>query len=103
LSKPEVAPLLRGSDVTRDRQVLSEFEWITADGMAYRADRLIRQGPDWCVIDFKWSVNEAQLGLYNQQLNKYKCLIENTFLRNQSYRSIKVGLLTAHGLWIGFT
>jgi hypothetical protein len=98
-----VAPLLRDSDATRDRLVLSEFEWITADGMTYRADRLIRQGSDWCVIDFKWSVNQAQLEQYSQQLNKYKCLIESTFLKNKDYRSIEMGLLTAHGLWIGLT
>jgi ATP-dependent helicase/nuclease subunit A len=100
LNNPQVAPLLRGSDAERDREVFVEHEWVTADGRAYRADRLVREGPRWCVIDFKWSVSDDQLSVYTEQLRNYKWLIQNTFAKNQACEQIEMGILTAHGQWI---
>jgi ATP-dependent helicase/nuclease subunit A len=100
LSNQYVAPLLRGSDSERDREVFVEHEWVTADGRAYRADRLVREGAHWRVIDFKWSVMEDQVDVYAEQLRNYKWLIQNTFVKNQACEQIEMGILTAHGQWI---
>ena len=72
----------------------NELEWMDEKGHLHRADRLVRRGRQWWVVDYKWSWSEAVLPDYEAQLKRYAQAVAVTFAADVPVRTL---LLNARG------
>jgi len=91
LSNPALRVWLDDAQVD---EVHNEMEWMDAQGHLHRADRLVRKGRQWWVIDYKWSWSEDVLPSYVAQLNRYAQAVAATFHTDMPVRRL---LLNAVG------
>jgi len=89
-----IAALRPWLDDTQADEIHNEMEWVDARGRLHRADRIVRVGAQWWVIDYKWSWSAEVLPDYETQLRRYAQALAATFTTEVPVRLL---LLNAQG------
>ncbi len=71
----------------------AELDIFAADGTALRIDRLVEQDEAIWVIDFKWSMSDAERPAYEAQVRRYA----ETMRTIRSDKPVRAGIITAAG------
>lgn len=91
VSKPELQDWFY-----RPVQAFNELEWVSAEGRALRADRVIELADCWLVMDYKWAVNPGNEQGYRAQVLEYMTLVDAT-LNADGQKPSRGVLIDRHG------
>jgi ATP-dependent helicase/nuclease subunit A len=73
-----------------------ELELITAEGTLLRLDRLVEVDGTFWVLDFKWSLGEAERPAYEAQVRRYVEVVRSVHVA----QPVRGGIITAAGAFV---